>query len=138
MGASNSLATSRSGLDVDPQFTALLAETRCYLSGPDFAYALGCALDRATEVLMDGLRMRVFVDTASAVNPPNAEEVQAQSRLGDFGAGTNSEKEEIKIRLAGLLPGLARWCQLALNATPNELVDVRRLSIFSCVVCLLF
>jgi hypothetical protein len=38
--------------------------------------------------------------------------------------GEEETKEEIKIRLAGLLPGLARWSQLALNAVPNELVDV--------------
>lgn len=136
-GMSNSLATSRGSLDIDPQFTALLAQTRRYLSGPDFTHALGCALDRATEVLMDGLRARVFVDTASAVNVPNAEEAQAQSRTGDLDAGTSPEKkEEVKIRLAGLLPGLARWCQLALNATPNELVDVSQISILSRVYVL--
>ncbi|KAH0831338.1 Peroxin-3-domain-containing protein [Lanmaoa asiatica] len=122
MGLPNSLATSRSMLDVDPQFNALLAQTRRYLSGPDFAHALGCALDRATEVLMDGLRARVFVDSASAVN--DTEEAPAQLRTEDLDTGAGSErKDEIKIRLAGLLPGLARWCQLALNATPNELVD---------------
>ena len=127
-----SLTTSRGTLDVDPQFNALLAQTRCYLSGPDFTYVLGCALDRATEVLMDGLRARVFVDSANAVNVPNAEEAQAQSMTGDAEGGASSEnKDEIKIRLAGLLPGLTRWSQLALNATPNELVDVRRISISS-------
>ncbi|KAF8126804.1 Peroxin-3-domain-containing protein [Boletus edulis] len=121
---SNSFATSRGTLDMDPQFNALLAQTRRYLSGPDFAYALGCALDRATEVLMDGLRARVFVDSASAVNVPSAEEAQARPRTEDAVVGASSEhKDEIKIRLAGMLPGLARWCQLALNATPNELVD---------------
>jgi peroxin-3 len=130
---SNSLST----LHVDPQFNALLAQTRHYLSGPDFAYGLGCALDRATEVLMDGLRARVFVDSASAVNVPNAEEAQARSRTGDVEVGASSEnKDEIKIRLAGLLPGLARWCQLALNATPNELVDVRQILISSRAVVL--
>lgn len=136
MGISNSLATSRGTLDVEPQFAALLAQTHHYLSGPDFAHALGCALDRATEVLMDGLRARVFVDSTSAVNVPNAEETQAQSRTGDLDVDANSEKDEIKIRLAGLLPGLARWCQLALSATPNELVDVRRISISSRVYML--
>lgn len=121
---SNSLATSRGALDVNPQFDELLAQTRRYLSGPDFAHALGCALDRATEILMDGLRARVFVDSANAVNAPNTGE-------GNPDAGASSEKDEVKIRLAGLLPGLARWCQLALNATPNELVDVSRISISS-------
>ncbi|KAI9567620.1 Peroxin-3-domain-containing protein [Boletus coccyginus] len=124
VGIPNSLATSRGTLDMDPQFNALLAQTRRYLAGPDFAYALGCALDRATGVLMDGLRARVFVDSASAVNVPNAEEAQARSRTGDAEGGASSEsKDEVKIRLAGLLPSLARWSQLAFNATPNELVD---------------
>lgn len=134
---SNSLAMSRSTLDVDPLFNALLAETRRYLSGPDFAYALGCALDRATEVLMDGLRARIFVDSTSAVNLPGMEEAPGQSKTGDPAVGASSENEdEIKVRLAGMLPGLTRWCQLALNATPNELVDVRRfidfISLLSC------
>lgn len=133
-GTSDLLAASSSTLDFDPQFTALLAQTRRYLSGPDFAHALGCALDRATEVLMDGLRARVFVDTASSVNVPNAEEVQARSTTG----GSSTEGDEIKIRLAGLLPGLARWCQLALNATPNELVDVSRNRSCFALICLLF
>ena len=78
-----------------PSFNALLVETRRHLSGPDFAYTLGCALDRATEVLMDGLRARVFVDTATAVNLPNTEEAQ------DVDAGARAEnRDEVKIRLS--------------------------------------
>ena len=129
VGMSNSLATSRGTLDVDPQFNTLLVETRRYLSGPDFAYTLGRALDRATEVLMNGLRARVFVDTASAVSLPNTREAQ------DVNASARAEnRDEVKIRLAGMLPALARWSQLALNAMPNELVDVSRVSIpsFTC------
>ncbi|KAF9232909.1 Peroxin-3 [Melanogaster broomeanus] len=101
-------------LDMDPQFNKLLAETRAYISGPDF-----CA---CTWVLMDGLRSRVFVDTASAENQPDGGNAQAQQTTGE-GEGGTVEKQEIKIRLAGLLPGLARWSQLALNSTPNELID---------------
>ncbi|KAF9225065.1 hypothetical protein BS17DRAFT_731904 [Gyrodon lividus] len=121
-GTSNALGVSFGALDLDPVFNKLLAETRVYLSGPDFAHALGCALDRATGVLMDGLRARVFVDTASAVNLPGAENTHAQPAAGE-GQDSSGEKQEIEIRLAGLLPGLARWSQLALNSTPNELVD---------------
>ncbi|KAI5990311.1 Peroxin-3 [Pisolithus orientalis] len=83
----------------DSRFTSLLDETRAYLSGPDFAYALTCALDRATGVLVDHLHKQVF------------------------GTNVTHAKEELKLRLVDLLPGLARWSQLALNATPNELVD---------------
>lgn len=35
------------------------------------------------------------------------------------------EGGEVKLRLAALLPGLARWSHLAINGLPNELVDVR-------------
>ncbi|KIJ64887.1 hypothetical protein HYDPIDRAFT_111547 [Hydnomerulius pinastri MD-312] len=117
---------SFSSLDLDLRFNTLLAETRAYFSGGDFAHALTCALDRATDVLMDGLRARVFVDLGSAVNVPEGGDVHAQPGGGPevaHGGGGDWEKGEVKIRLAGLLPGLARWSQLALNSTPNELVD---------------
>ncbi|KIJ16588.1 hypothetical protein PAXINDRAFT_168654 [Paxillus involutus ATCC 200175] len=120
-GMSNALGVSFGALDLDPRFNKLLEETRGYLSGPDFAHALGCALDRATEVLMDGLRARVFVDTTSAMSPPDAD-AHAQPTAGEGQDGTG-DKPEVKIRLAGLLPGLARWSPLALNSSPNELID---------------
>ncbi|KAI5984049.1 Peroxin-3, partial [Pisolithus albus] len=105
----------------DPRFISLLDETRAYLSGPDFAYALTCALDRATGVLIDHLHKRVF------------------GGRGDVeGSSVTDAREELKIRLVGLLPGLARWSQLALNATPNELVDnimaVREVSALEAII----
>ena len=63
---------------------------------------LEVCLDRATEVLFSGLERSVFVTTEPSAVPG----------------------EEVRIRLAGLLPGLARWSQLALNGLPNELVNV--------------
>lgn len=56
-------------------------------------------------MLFEGLERNVFVDTATAED------------------GT-TPVEEVRIRLAGLLPGLARWSSLALNGLPNEMVDV--------------
>ncbi|KAI6141895.1 Peroxin-3-domain-containing protein [Pisolithus tinctorius] len=115
-----------SSLRSDPRFTSLLDETRAYLSGPDFAYALTCALDRATGVLIDHLHKQVFVDTRSDPNPAeeNTKEHHDKGRREDIeGTNVTHAKEELKIRLVDLLPGLARWSQLALNATPNELVD---------------
>ncbi|KAL4067482.1 Peroxin-3-domain-containing protein [Scleroderma yunnanense] len=131
-----------SSLGSDPRFMSLLVETQAYLSGPDFAYALTCALDRATSVLMDGLRARVFVDTGNAVNPTEGDENEHQDkdRQGSENPHVDVEvpKEEMKIRLVGLLPGLARWSQLALNATPNELVDnimaVREVSALEAII----
>ncbi|KAI6039935.1 Peroxin-3-domain-containing protein [Pisolithus marmoratus] len=130
-----------SSLRSDPRFISLLDETRAYLSGPDFAYALTCALDRATGVLIDHLHKRVFVDTGNPLNPAeeNTNEVQDKGGQADAeGTKTTDANEEPKIRLVGLLPGLARWSQLALNATPNELVDnimaVREVSALEAIV----
>ncbi|KAI6041654.1 Peroxin-3 [Pisolithus marmoratus] len=114
--------SAETAIDItNPRFISLLDETRAYLSGPDFAYALTCALDRAMGVLIDHLHKRVFVDTGSALNPAE-----------------KNTNEELRIRLVGLLPGLARWSQLALNATPNELVDnimaVREVSALEAIV----
>ena len=85
----------------DPEFSALLAETRTILSSSDFSRVLEVCLDTATEVLFEGLEKNVFV--------PN------EPAPGD---------DVLRIRLAGLLPGLARWSQLTLNGLPNEFVDV--------------
>ena len=85
----------------DDGFSALIAETRTILSSSDFSRVLEVCLDTATEVLFEGLEKNVFV--------PN------EPAPGD---------DVLRIRLAGLLPGLARWSQLALNGLPNELVDV--------------
>lgn len=117
----------------DPIFSSLLTQTRAYLAGPDFAYALSAALDRATVVLVDGLRAKVFVD----LNTTNVPEGLSATNPIDL-TMEEETKEEIKIRLAGLLPGLARWSQLALNAVPNELVDnvmaVRELGALEAIV----
>ncbi|KAG2348207.1 hypothetical protein BDR05DRAFT_980530 [Suillus weaverae] len=117
----------------DPIFSSLLSQTRAYLAGPDFTYALSAALDRATVVLVDGLRAKVFVD----LNTTNVPEGLSATNPIDL-TGEEETKEEIKIRLAGLLPGLARWSQLALNAVPNELVDnvmaVRELGALEAIV----
>lgn len=81
------------------------------ISSSDFERVLEVCLDRATDVLFEGLEKGVFI--------------QSDTIPG----------EEVRIRLAGLLPGLARWSQLALNGLPNELVDVSFFSAF--LLCLL-
>lgn len=85
----------------DPEFSALITETRTILSSSDFSRVLEVCLDTATEVLFAGLEKNVFVPN----EPAPGDDVH-------------------RIRLASLLPGLARWSQLALNGLPNELVDV--------------
>lgn len=96
--------------DQDPGFTALIEETRGIISSPDFASVLETCLDRATQVLFVGLEKNVFVDTATAT-------------VEDGTIPGEEEEGEVRIRLAGLLPGLARWSSLALNGLPNELAD---------------
>ena len=68
-------------------------------------------------MLFSGLEKNVFVDTATAEDKTIPE-------------------EEVRIRLAGLLPGLARWSSLALNGLPNELVDVCRCFFSVLIVCI--
>jgi Peroxin-3 len=84
----------------EPAFMALLEETRDLLTSSNFALVLEHALDRATSLLFEGLTKNVFV-------------------------GQVGEEGEVRLRTASVLPGLARWSSLALNGSPNELVDVR-------------
>ncbi|TFK52868.1 Peroxin-3 [Heliocybe sulcata] len=100
----------------DPVFTALLSETRDLLASPDFAYVLEACLDKATEVLVEGLRKNVFVESERR----------------------EEEEGDVRIRLAGMLPGLARWSKLAVVGMPNELVDgllgLREVRVLSAIV----
>jgi peroxin-3 len=83
----------------DTAFLQLVEETRVFISSADFGRVLEVCLDHATDVLFDGLRRTLFPE----------------------GITVGGEK----VRLAGLLPGVARWSHLAVHGTPNELVEVR-------------
>ncbi|KAJ6507124.1 Peroxin-3 [Mycena vitilis] len=106
---------SHPAVDEGDPFSVLLSETREVLSSPDFAYTFEACLDRATEVLLSSVESAVFANGEGA-----------------------EPGEEVRIRLAGLLPGLARWSSLALNGLPNELIDnildVRQVSALSAIV----
>ena len=93
----------------DPTFTYLLSETRVLLQSSNFELVLERSLDKAMEILFDGLQKNVFVDPDTNVD--------------NVGVGLSVE-DSVRLRLAGLLPGLARWSHLAINSLPNELVDV--------------
>ncbi|KAI0061109.1 hypothetical protein BV25DRAFT_1917083 [Artomyces pyxidatus] len=83
----------------EPAFTTLLEETRDLLASSDFMVVLERSLDRATEVLFDGLSNDVF------------------------GGPGGEEGDDVRLRFASVLPGLARWSSLTLNGLPNVLVD---------------
>ncbi|KII91963.1 hypothetical protein PLICRDRAFT_173744 [Plicaturopsis crispa FD-325 SS-3] len=85
----------------DPAFSALLGTTHSFLASSDFQLVLEVCLDRATGVLFDGLERNVFVDST----------------------GEGASGPDVLLRLAGMLPGLARWSRLALHGLPNELVE---------------
>jgi peroxin-3 len=89
-----------------PLFMSILDETRAIITSPDFERVLEVCLDSATDILFDGLQKNAFVES---------------------GRGVDESSQEMRLRLAGLLPGLARWSHLALNGLPNELVDVSHL-----------
>ena len=96
----------------DPTFDAFLSETRTHVASASFERVLEVCLDQATDVLFQGVEKHVF--------------------------GSYHEQDDVILsgqepreRLAAMLPGLARWCHLALEGLPNELVDVR-LHIFRC------
>lgn len=86
----------------DTAFLQLVEDTRDFISSSDFGQVLESCLDRATDILFDGLRRTVFPDGVSSEGPSNPD----------------------KIRLAGMLPGVARWSHAAIHGTPNELVEV--------------
>lgn len=100
--------------ETDRAFSALLDELRQTVTSPAFASVLEASLDRAMDVLVDGLRKNVF---------------------GSMDRPRDDREAEIP-RLASLLPGLARWSHLALKTVPNELTDVRNL-LFLSQECLL-
>ncbi len=90
----------------DPKFDAFLSETRTHVASGSFERVLEVCLDRTTEVLFNGVKRDIF-----------------STHLQDDDASL--EPAEHRERLAAMLPTLARWCHLALEGLPNELVDVR-------------
>ncbi|KAG8709750.1 peroxin [Ceratobasidium sp. 395] len=84
---------------IDPALSTLLTASHTHIASADFALALRRCVDLGTIAMRDGLM-----------------------RSGEFGeAGTTGEGE--KVKLAALLPGVARWTHLALNGVPNEIIE---------------
>ena len=87
---------------------ALLDESSSFASSTDFGIVLGLGVERGVSALMGGLRENVY-ETGSR---------------DDSGGGPNTEEKVEKVRLAALLPGVARWAHLAVNGIPNDFVEV--------------
>ena len=79
-----------------------------HLESQSFKCVLDASLEKATEILFDGLEKNLFDASEGPVEPESA-------------LGLTSER---RVRLAGMLPGLACWCHLALHGFPNDLIDV--------------
>lgn len=91
---------------VDAPLRRLLDETRAYVKSVDFDLVWGKALDKVTDIVLDGIEKEAFGGPMASVGP----------------------MEEQRERLAALLPGMARWCHPALFSLPNELVEVSEFS----------
>ncbi|KAI0767564.1 Peroxin-3 [Fomes fomentarius] len=104
----------------EPTFDAFLSETRTHVASGSFERVLEVCLDHATDVLCRGVEKHVF---GSKID---------DSDLLSLGG------QEPRERLAAMLPGLARWCHLALEGLPNELVDelaeTREVSALSAII----
>ncbi|KAH8102100.1 Peroxin-3 [Cristinia sonorae] len=113
---------SRLAAAPDATFQGLLSEIRTHLASSNLERVLEVCLDQATETLFNGLEKNVFFEQSVGLDAPSGLGLVPESR----------------VRLAGMLPGLARWCHLALEGLPNELIDglaaVREVSAFSAII----
>jgi len=104
---------------LDPKFESLLCEARSHIMSASFQHVLEACLDQATETLFSGLRKHVFSGNSGPLN-------------------FEDNDEEVRERLAAMLPGLARWCHLALEGLPNEMIDnissLRETAAFSAII----
>lgn len=116
---------SQSGLAttvVDPTLRFLLDETKDFIDSADFSTVLRSMLDKSFALLTSSLG-----DTFA---PPPIPNTQQTARF--------EEVQERKVKLAALLPALARSTHTILNSHPNEytelLLDNRELQEISAVV----
>jgi peroxin-3 len=104
---------------ISPQLRSLLNETQDFIDSPDFSIVLRSCLDQSFEVLSSSLA-HLFVD------------------MPDVSAGRFEEVPAKKVRLAAILPALARASHSVLEDSPNEFADAlgsnRELQEFSAVV----
>lgn len=104
---------------ISPQLRVLLNETQDFLDSPDFSIVLRSCLDKSFELLSSSLG-HLFVNMPAV------------------SSGRFEEVSERRVRLAAILPALARASHSILQDTPNEYADAlasnRELQEFSAVV----
>ncbi|QRW13582.1 peroxisomal biogenesis factor 3 [Ceratobasidium sp. AG-Ba] len=92
---------------VDPALSTLLDASHAHIGSADFGLALRKCLDFGVKAMRDGLvRSGEFGEAAATASASNT--------VGEEGE---------KVKLAALLPGVARWTHLALNGVPNEIIE---------------
>lgn len=110
-----------------PALRSLLDETSDFVESPDFSTVLRSCVDKSFSILSSQLH-HLFVD--GDLPPASPTFPSAQNRI--------SEIPEKKIRLAGILPALARASHTIFNSVPNDyteaLAENRELLEFSAVV----
>ncbi|KAG8933352.1 peroxin [Tulasnella sp. 418] len=113
--------SSREGQNERDSFETLLEETKEFIESKDFELVLEKSLDAAFELLEAWIRTDIF------------EERESQGE-----SGGDILEEEPKMKLAAILPGIARWGHQAVNSIPTELVGVvtglREVSAFSAII----
>jgi hypothetical protein len=82
----------------DAEFEALLTESRELIASPSFSLALDASLETSFRIFFEYLEREVFDSTGRRATQP--------------------------LRLVDILPGMSRWSHVAINALPNELIDV--------------
>lgn len=104
---------------INTQLREILNETQDFLDSPDFSIVLRSCLDKSFELLSSSLS-HLFVDMPAVAS------------------GRFEEVSEKKVRLAAILPALARASHSVLEDMPNEYADAlannRELQEFSAVV----
>ncbi|CAO1614534.1 unnamed protein product [Parajaminaea phylloscopi] len=119
----------------DPTLAALLDETRDILESADASKVLKKCVHATFDVLVDSLRAPFglaphpapHVDAKGAAGPPGSHEESSRFRE----LRTAEEEEEVRLnslggrrlKLAAVLPLLARQSSLALESVPNEFVE---------------
>ncbi|KAG8999362.1 peroxin [Tulasnella sp. JGI-2019a] len=93
-------------------FRSLMDETKAIIQSKDFEVVLDSALEWGVNLFIEGMEIGVF--------RTNGED---EATVAPSATGHIEEVEEVTLRLAAILPGVARWSHLAVDGIPNELIE---------------